>query len=249
MGPATYEGKDLVTVGELADQSVQKVPMTQVLSTLDQLQANSILPNGRAFAPLEKTAIETALMPHVEKDGTVTCENFYFAVQSQVLCNVSYEGAVMLRVMKFFCCLFAVFMGFLAVVLQTLGLGLGFVYMSMGIFVGPAVAPAAMAILVEKASAMWCTLGAILGLIGGLTTWFVVAWITMEEISLSSLGGDYPFLFSNIVSICFSGLVAIGGSLAMPDAKFQWKTLSVQLPLVDDMPPPIDDGRSAEELD
>merc|ERR1719238_994447 len=138
--PATYEGKDLVTVGELADQSVQKVPMTSVLSTLDQLQANSILPNGRAFAPLEKTAIETALNPHVEKDGTVTCENFYFAVQSQVLCNVSYEAAVMLRVMKFFCCLFAVFMGFLAVVLQTLGLGLGFVYMSMGIFVGPAVA-------------------------------------------------------------------------------------------------------------
>merc|ERR1712167_4024 len=135
---------------------------------------------------------------------------------------------------KFFCVCFAVFMGFNALILQAVGL---------------AVAPAAMAILMEKASAMWCTLGAILGLIGGLTTWFVVAWITMEEISLSSLGGDYPFLFSNIVSICFSGLVAIGGSLAMPDAKFQWKVLSVQLPLVDDMPPPIDDGRSAAELD
>merc|ERR1711998_721666 len=218
---------------------------TSVLSTLDQLQANSILPNGRAFAPLEKTAIETALNPHVEKDGTVTCENFYFAVQSQVLCNVSYEAAVMLRVMKFFCCLFAVFMGFLAVVLQTLGLGLGFVYMSMGIFVGPAVAPAAMAILMEKASAQWCTIGALAGLVGGITTWIVPAQVVYEEVTLSSLGGDYPFLFSNIVSICFSGFVAIAGSLANPDTKFQWKYLGAQLPLVDDMPPPIGAGRTA----
>merc|ERR1712139_4779 len=101
----------------------------------------------------------------------------------------------------------------------------------------------------EKASATWCTLGAILGLIGGLTTWFATAWITMEEVTLSSLGGDYPFLFSNIVSICFSGLVAIAGSLANPDTKFQWKHLAAQLPLVDDMPPPIEAGRSAEELD
>merc|ERR1719473_1915869 len=207
--------------------------MTQELSTLDQLQANSILPNGRAFAPLEKTAIETALMPHVEKDGKVTYENFYFAVQSQVLCKLSYEADVMLRVMKFFCCLFAVFMGFLAVVLQTLGLGLGFVYMSMGIFVGPAVAPAAMAILMEKASAQACTFGALAGLAGGIITWVATAQYVYEEVTLSSLGGDYPFLFSNIVSICFSGLVAIAGSLANPDTKFQWKYLGAQLPLVD----------------
>merc|ERR1719487_2505277 len=140
-------------------------------------------------------------------------------------------------------------MGFNAVFLQTLGLGLGFVYMSMGIFVGPAVAPAAMAILMEKASPTWCTAGAVLGLCGGVATWIITAYINYEEVSLATLGTDYPFLFSNIVSICFSGAGAIGGSLAMPDAKFQWKTLTVQLPLVDDMPPPIDDGRSAAELD
>merc|ERR1719409_903515 len=106
-------------------------------------------------------SVETVLADYVEKDGSITCENLYFAVQSQVLCKLSYEAAVMLRVMKFFCCLFAVFMGFLAVVLQTMGLGLGFVYMSMGIFVGPAVAPAAMAILMQKAKAEACTFGAI----------------------------------------------------------------------------------------
>jgi len=123
------------------------------------------------------------------------------------------------------------------------------VYMSMGIFVGPAVAPAAMAILMEKASGKWCTIGAIAGLCGGLTTWVATAWLYRGEITISSLGGDYPFLYSNLVSILFSGFVAIAGSTAMPDTEFKWKYLAAQLPLVDDMPPPIADGRSPEELD
>merc|ERR1711998_591320 len=186
----------------------------------------------------ERKAILSALKPHVEANGSVTCELFYFAVQSQVLSKESLESAVMLRIMKIVCCIFAVVMGFLAIFLQMLGLGLGFVYMSMGIFVGPAVAPAAMAILMEKASAKWCTIGAIAGLCGGLTTWFATAQYVYEEITLNSLGGDYPFLWSNVVSICFSGLVAVGGSLAEPDNAFKWKYLSPQLPLVDDMPPP-----------
>merc|ERR1719409_1954935 len=193
-------------------------------------------------------SVETVLADYVEKDGSITCENLYFACQSQVLCKLSYEAAVMLRVMKFFCVLFAVFMGFLAIVLQTIGLGLGFVYMSMGIFVGPAVAPAAMAILMEKASAGACTFGAIAGLCGGLTTWVACAQIIYGKVEISTLGGDYPFLWSNVVSICFSGAVAIAGSLAAPDTQFKWKYLGAQLPLVDDMPPPIE-SRSAAELD
>jgi Na+/proline symporter len=245
----TYEGKDLVTVEEIAAKSGEKMALTQLSDTLPKLEAAGVLPNARTFTSEESTAVEVQLNAYVEKDGTVTSELVYFAVQSQVLCKLSYEADVMLRIMKFFCCVFAFFMGFLAVVLQTMGLGLGFVYMSMGIFVGPAVAPAAMAILMEKASAQWCTLGAIAGLCGGVLTWFATAQYVYEEVTLSSLGGDYPFLFSNIVSICFSGLVAIAGSLAMPDATFKWEYLAAQLPLVDDMPPPIEAGRSREELD
>merc|ERR1719454_2485713 len=245
----TYEGTDLVNFDELADKSKQTLPAHEVAATLKTLQDARILPEGRAFKMEECAAIESVLKPYVETDNKISYENLYFALQSQVLCKSNYEAAVMLRVMKFFCCCFAVFMGFLAAVLQQAGLGLGFVYMSMGIFVGPAVAPAAMAILMEKASAQWCTIGAIAGLFGGVATWIITAQVVYEEITLSSLGGDSPFLLSNIVSICFSGLVAIAGSLANPDTAFQWKYLSPQLPLVDDMPPPIEAGRTAAELD
>jgi len=245
---AKYEGKDLVSVDEMADASVATTVVTEVPTILTQLEEAKILPDGRPFTLMESKSIETALVPHVY-EGDVTYELVYSAVNSQALCKANCESDVMLRVMKFFCCCFAVFMGFLAVFLQTLELNLGFVYMSMGIFVGPAVAPAAMAILMKKASAKWCTAGAIVGLLGGIATWIIVAYYLYGFITIDSLGGDYPFLWSNVVSICLSGLVAIAGSLAEPDTTFEWKHLSVQLPLVDDMPPPIEHGLSAEKLD
>merc|ERR1711861_4715 len=100
--------------------------------------------------------------------------------------------------------------------------------MSMGIFVGPAVAPAAMAILMKTASAKWCTAGAIIGLFGALFTWFASAWYVYDEMppSLNALGGDVPFVLANIVAICLSGVVAIAGSLADPDKKFDWTHLA-----------------------
>jgi hypothetical protein len=154
--------------------------------------------------------------------------------------------------MKFFCICFAIFMGFLANFLQSLlapyGRGLGFVYCSMGIFVGPAVAPAAMAILMESANAKWCTVGAISGLIAGLCTWAATAQYIFEEVTIQTLDGDYPFLWSNLMSICFSGLVAIVGSLADPNKTFKWEHLGVQLPLVDDMPP-LAEASVADKMD
>jgi Na+/proline symporter len=243
------EGKDLVTVEEISNGSIERVSLSQVDQKLTELEMNLILPGGKKFTAGAANAIEKLLQPYKEADDTVTFELFYYAIQSKALCKCSHESDVLMRVMKFFCCCFAVFMGFLAVFLQTLGLGLGFVYMSMGIFVGPAVFPAAMAILMETANKTWCTIGAIAGLFGGLTTWVLVAYSMYGKLTVATLSDDYSFLWSNVVSICFSGLVAIAGSLANPDETFKWKHLAAQLPLVDDMPPPIEKGKTAADLE
>merc|ERR1711871_1352516 len=44
----TYDGKDLVTIDELADKSTDMIPMTQVKKTLEALEGAKILPGGRA---------------------------------------------------------------------------------------------------------------------------------------------------------------------------------------------------------
>jgi hypothetical protein len=262
------ERKEIVKVKEIAEESVKPITLDgpdKVSEILDQLENAEILPGHRpTFQPEERQSIKSVLVAFTETNNegqkTVTIEMLYFAVQSQVLCKQSGEAGIVLRMMKFFCICFAVFMGFLANFLQSIlapfGLGLGFVYCSMGIFVGPAVAPAAMAILMEKANGKWCTIGAISGLILGIITWLVAAMVEYE-VGLSStfgewitaLNNDNPFLYSNLMSMCFSGLVAIGGSLADPDTNFQFKHLSVQLPLVDDMPPAIEEGSTAAQLE
>jgi Na+/proline symporter len=237
-----------IKVEKIALKSTEKVDARAadgpLGSLLTKLEGASILPSAREFEPEERRAIQSVLVGYTGSDGLVTYENVYFAVQSQVLCKQSGEAGIVLRMMKFFCIGFAIFMGFLANFLQSLlapyGRGLGFVYCSMGIFVGPAVAPAAMAILMESANAKWCTIGAISGLIFGIITWLATAQYIYEEITIKTLDNDYPFLWSNLMSICFSGLVAIAGSLADPNKEFKWEHLGVQLPLVDDMPPLVE---------
>jgi hypothetical protein len=235
-----------IKVEKIAVKSIERVNITEVNEILNSLQNANILPNGREFESDETRAIQSVLVGYTGGDEKVTYENVYFAVQSQVLCKQSGEAGIVLRMMKFFCTCFAIFMGFLANFLQSIlkpyGRGLGFVYCSMGIFVGPAVAPAAMAILMESASAKWCTVGALSGLVGGIITWLATAQYIYEEITIQTLDNDYPFLWSNLVSICFSAFVAIAGSLADPNKTFKWDHLSVQLPLVDDMPPLVEVG-------
>jgi len=239
---------DDVTVDDIVAASADTTQLIELPARVESLKAAGFFSESE-ISEDQMAEINGKLRVRAEKDGAVTNELVYYALQSTVLAKTSIEAAVILRVMKFFCCCFAAFMGFLAVFLQRLELNLGFVYMSMGIFVGPAVCPAAMAILMEKANGTWCTLGAVGGLIGGIITWVVAAQVDKEEVTQASLGGDYPFLYSNLVSILFSGAIAILGSMANPDTKFQWAHLSAKLPLVDDMPPVIEEGRTAKELD
>merc|ERR1719387_1176594 len=89
---ATLLGKEGdVTVEELAAKSGEKMALTQVSETLDKLAKAQILPNARSFTSEESKAVEMVLNAYAEKDSTVTSELAYFAVQSQVLCKLSYE--------------------------------------------------------------------------------------------------------------------------------------------------------------
>merc|ERR1712144_109124 len=103
-------------------------------------------------------------------DGTIFIPDLYSAVNKAVSSN-NIEGKILLRVSKFFTGLFAVFMGFLAVFLLTIGLSLGHVYMSMGCLVGCAVGPAALTILLETANSKAIAVGAVGGFFLAMIGW------------------------------------------------------------------------------
>lgn len=167
---------------------------------------------------------------------------------NKVVSSNSIEGVILLRVSKFFTAVFAIFMGFLAVFLQTLGFSLGWVYMSMGVIIGSAVGPASLTILMETANGFFIGAGAIGGLILGVLGWTIKAAVDNGAVTYDTLGQDWPWVVGNLCAICGGFLIAGVGSLIFPDNNFKWHMLNERIPLVDDVEPPKDEDESDDKL-
>ena len=149
--------------------------------------------------------------------------------------NPNASGKQLVKVSRATIVGFGIGMGGLAVLLLSLGLSLGFVYLAMGILIGSAVIPIALTILWKRTNRVAATVGAIIGLIVAVTTWVSVAASLPEyggEVTLASLGHNYSMLFGNIAGILTGGAVAIFGSLASKTS-FDWNDLREKITLVE----------------
>jgi Na+/proline symporter len=182
-------------------------------------------------------------------DGSLSAGKL-FEVKAEAVSKIGQEteGVILVRMSRFFSCLFAIFMGFLSILLNQIGLGLGFVYMSMGNIIGSAVVPVALSILMEDANGTWCTAGAVLGFFIAIAAWIIRAAVEYDEVTMDSLGGGNPMLVGNIVSIVSAGIIAYGGSKMSPNPKgFKWADLE-EIPVVDDVVPEAGEGEDPESL-
>ena len=149
--------------------------------------------------------------------------------------NPSASGKQLLKVSRATIVGFGLGMGGLAVILLSMGLSLGFVYLAMGVLIGSAVIPIALTITWKRTNKYAATIGAIAGLFVALGTWVGVAASLPEfggEVSLASLGHNYSMLFGNIAGILTGGAIAGLGSLASR-TKFDWALMRERIKLVD----------------
>ena len=152
--------------------------------------------------------------------------------------NPNATGKQLVKVSRATIVAFGLGMGGLAVVLLSMGLSLGFVYLAMGILIGSAVVPIALTILWSKTNKVAATAGAVIGLLCSTTVWVIVASGAggfVESggvIDLSSLGNNYAMLFANITAIISGGVIAIVGSLAAGKT-FDWNDLKTKITLVE----------------
>jgi MFS family permease len=149
--------------------------------------------------------------------------------------NPNASGKQLVKVSRATIVGFGLGMGGLAVLLLSMGLSLGFVYLAMGILIGSAVIPIALTILWKKTNRVAATLGAVIGLIVAIATWIGVAVSLPEfggELSLASLGHNYSMLFGNIAGIITGGVIALIGSVASK-TNFDWADLKKKITLVD----------------
>lgn len=145
----------------------------------------------------------------------------------------SATGRELIRVSRFTILIFGIGMGILASILFQFGASLQYVYLMMGILIGSAVAPISFGILWRKTNRNAATLAAIVGLICGVLSWILSAYLMFGEISITSTGNIIVFLVGNITSIIVSLIITLVGSLIVPE-KFDFRALKQKILLVDD---------------
>ena len=149
--------------------------------------------------------------------------------------NPNASGKKLLKVSRATIVGFGIGMGGLAVILLSMGLSLGFVYLAMGVLIGSAVIPIALTITWKRTDKVAATAGAIIGLFVALGTWVGVAASLPAyggTVSLASLGDNYSMLFGNIAGILTGGAIAGLGSLARRTV-FDWSLMRERIKLVD----------------
>ncbi|KND04472.1 solute:sodium symporter (SSS) family transporter [Spizellomyces punctatus DAOM BR117] len=118
---------------------------------------------------------------------------------------------------------FGCFMGILAIVLNEIGVSLGYLYLLMGVLLSPAVFPIAFTLTWRKQTATGAIAGAVTGFVCGVSLWLIVTKAYYGEINIDTTGGNYPMLAGNLASLIISGIVSTAVSLYNPD-DFDWES-------------------------
>ncbi|SES12236.1 transporter, SSS family [Gracilibacillus ureilyticus] len=138
--------------------------------------------------------------------------------------NPKATGKQTLKISRIVTLSFGLGMGILSILLFNMGIGLGFVYMAMGIFVSGAVIPLTLGLMWKKATNAGCFYGAISGMISGISVWLLTASLKYGEISVESLGELHSMLYGNVTVFVVSGVIAIGHALISKE-EFDFSTL------------------------
>ena len=145
----------------------------------------------------------------------------------------SATGRQLMRVSRLAVLAFGMGMGALASLLFQLGVGLQYVYLMMGILIGPAVAPISLGILWRRANRRAATAAAVSGLAAGLAAWTGTAAVLYGSVTIETTGRMAALLAGNAASIVVSLAVTLAGSAAFPE-RFDFGALRQKILLVDD---------------
>ncbi|MEW5840305.1 MAG: universal stress protein, partial [Thermoproteota archaeon] len=136
-----------------------------------------------------------------------------------------------MRISRYSILVFGIGMGVLALLLLQIGVSLQYVYLAMGILIGPAVVPV-MLVLWKKTNKLSATAGTLAGLACGLFVWASSAYVLYGEVSVTTTGKDVPLLAGNATSILVGAAVALFGSAARPE-NFDFGLMKQKIMIVD----------------
>jgi hypothetical protein len=105
-----------------------------------------------------------------------------------------------------------------------MGIGLGWVYLFMGIMIGSAVAPLALMMTWDRLPGWGAMAAAWTGMALAFMVWIISAVAMEGSISIATLGGNFPMLYGNLTAIFSSALICfITGT--MNTERYDWKSM------------------------
>lgn len=125
-------------------------------------------------------------------------------------------GKQIILVSRFVIVVFGVFSGVLGIILNRIGVNLGWLYLFMGVVIGSAVIPVAFSISWSKCSGAGAISGAIFGFILAFTSWISYG-AADGGVSVENLQRAEIMLVGNLVAILSSGVICVVVSLIKPD--------------------------------
>jgi len=148
--------------------------------------------------------------------------------------NPEATGKQILFVSRLVIVVYGLFMGVFAIILQTIGLNLGWVYLFMGVVIGSAVIPLWNLMTWDKASGTGAVIAAWGGLVLALIGWLVGAKVQGGSISVATLGTNEVMLSGNLIAILSSGLIHYIWSKFIDPQDFDFSTLDDNISLVEE---------------
>ncbi|PXF47435.1 Urea-proton symporter DUR3 [Gracilariopsis chorda] len=124
--------------------------------------------------------------------------------------------------------------GGFSIALHHIHVNLNFLYLAMGVFIGPAVVPVAYSISWGRCSGKGAVFGSLFGLVCGLSVWLSYGASFPGGLSVENLQEDEVMLAGNLSSILSSALVCTIISIFRPD-DCDWSTTKA-IPLIEDDP-------------
>jgi Na+/proline symporter len=147
--------------------------------------------------------------------------------------NPEATGKQILLVSRVVIVAFGLFMGCFAIVLNEIGLNLGWVYLFMGVVIGSAVIPLWNMMTWSKASGKGAVIAAWSGLVLAVVGWLIGAAAQSGSISVATLGTNEVMLSGNLIAILSSGLIHYVYSKFIDPQDYDFAELNKNITLVE----------------
>jgi len=145
--------------------------------------------------------------------------------------NPEATGAKILLVSRIFVAFWSIIMAVASIVLNEIGVGLGWVYNFMAIALGSAVVPIACSIYTDKLNGLFAIAAAWIGMGAALIVWISCAGSMGGTVSVDTLGMLYAQLYGGLTALLASLVVSLVGCVVAP-MNFDWNILLTGIKLV-----------------